>query len=229
MDFSKDELAMVEDYWINISQDADFISQETGINKKRIVDILVELSEKSRIEDFDLDEFQDVPRVHKFTEMKNSSSFRTFNPKQALKNKLDVDDYFDLDLDKMSREKGDKDYFFDFARIHRSWTEYPLSIYVIDKRLLVLDGSEKIIGFNIRVRLTNKIGKSEFFRLMMFYQRNGFVSFSRNVEGITSNKLLDLEEFYSIIVEKQRLFNLTSRVLDELVPDDLWDVLDRQN
>lgn len=229
MDFSKDELAMVEDYWINISQDADFISQETGINKKRIVDILVELSEKSRIEDFELDEFQDVPRVHKFTEMKNSSSFRTFNPKQALKNKLDVDDYFDLDLDKISREKEDKDYFFDVARIHRSWTEYPLSIYVIDKRLLVLDGSEKIIGFNIRVRLTNKIGKSEFFRLMMFYQRNGFVSFSKNVEGITSNKLLDLEEFYSIIVEKQKLFNLTSRVLDELVPDDLWDVLDRQN
>ena len=229
MNFSDYELANVEDYWINVSQDADFISQETRISKKRIIDILVELSEKGRIEDFDLDEFQEFPKVHKFTEMKNSASFKTFNPKQALRNKIDVDDYFDLDLDKMSREKGDKDYFFGVTRIGRSWTEYPLSIYVIDKKLLVLDGSEKIVGFNIRVRLTNKIGKSEFFRLMMFYQRNGFVSFSRIVERVDSNQLLDIEEFYSIIDEKEKLFDLTSRVLDELIPDDLWDVLDRQN
>lgn len=81
MNFAKDELASVEDYWINVSQDADFISQETGINKNRIIDILVELSERGRIEDFDLDEFQDVSRVHKFTEMKNSKSYKSLKTK----------------------------------------------------------------------------------------------------------------------------------------------------
>jgi len=55
------------------------------------------------------------------------------------------------------------------------------------------------------------------------------VSFSKIVERVDSNQLLDIEEFYSIIDEKEKLFDLTSRVLDELIPDDLWDVLDRQS
>lgn len=71
MDFTPSEKDIVQNHWIDISQDPDFISQDLGMDKSKVLDILKVLSDEGRIDDFDFDE---ETKVKKFNEM-----FRTYN------------------------------------------------------------------------------------------------------------------------------------------------------
>jgi hypothetical protein len=76
----------------------------------------------------------------------------------------------------------------------------------------------------------NPIGKTEIFWARMFYDRTGLVYFSNHFQDPNTNKLIPFGDFLKRIGDKkQSLFNLTSKVLDELVPLDYWEVTDRMN
>ena len=68
MNFTKTELDLVQNHWVDISQDPDFISQETGIDKNDVIDMLRYLSDKGRIDNFDTNKRD---RVRTFKEMFN--------------------------------------------------------------------------------------------------------------------------------------------------------------
>jgi hypothetical protein len=65
MKFNSSEKDLIQNYWIDISQDPDFISQDTGIDKTTVLDILQNLKQEGKIQNFNYDEFL---KVKKFTE-----------------------------------------------------------------------------------------------------------------------------------------------------------------
>jgi len=66
MDFTPTEKDNVQTYWIDISQDPDFISQDSGMDKSKVLNILKVLSDEGSIRDF---EFESDSKVKSFTEM----------------------------------------------------------------------------------------------------------------------------------------------------------------
>jgi|688.fasta_scaffold514075_1 hypothetical protein len=68
MEFTSTEKDLVQNYWIDFSQDPDFISQDTGIDKNTVLDILTRLNKEGRIDGFNIDE---ISKVRKFNEIFN--------------------------------------------------------------------------------------------------------------------------------------------------------------
>ena len=63
MNFTSIEKDLVQSNWIDVSQDPDFISQETGIDKDIVISILQKLSDEGRIEGFDLNESTRIKKI----------------------------------------------------------------------------------------------------------------------------------------------------------------------
>jgi len=230
MEFNESEKDIIHNYWVDISQDPSWISEDSGIDYQKVMGILRLLSKEGKIKNFNEDE---IGRIRKFNEMINPSDLKSFKTGSAVRNKMDVDDYFGLELDKLN--KSDTDYFFDDEVINRSWADFPLNIKVVRKRLGIRDMNEKIIGFQLDITFTNRIGKSEEFSLAMFYQRDTSVSFSNRVSEFSSRpgfkryKEIKLSEFFDKIGGTEKIYKLTSNIIDDLVPDDFWEVHDKQN
>lgn len=229
MEFNESEKDIVYSYWIDISQDPEWISQDTGIDSSKVIDILKSLSDEGKIKNFDESQ---ISKIKKFNEMIGPSDLKSFDPKSAPRNKIGLDDYFTLELDKLN--KSDTDYFFDDEIINRSWVDFPLNIKVVRKRLGIRDMNEKIIGFQLDVTFTNRIGKSEEFTLAMFYQRDTTVWFSNSVSQFSSKPVfkhqeIKLDEFFNKIGGTEKFFKLSSKIIDDLVPEDFWEVHDKQN
>jgi hypothetical protein len=66
MSFNQAEKDIVQNHWIDISQDPDFISQETGLDKNQVLGILKLLSKEGRIEGFDLNESLVIKKFNNF-------------------------------------------------------------------------------------------------------------------------------------------------------------------
>lgn len=111
MEFKKDEIDLVFSYWMDVSQDPDFISTDTDISIDKVHDILNLLSEQGKIDDYSINE----NRIFLFEEL------------------LDIDDYFALDLDKFSTSGDDLEYFFDFVEINKRFNKDPFTILVKSK------------------------------------------------------------------------------------------------
>ena len=68
MEFTSTEKDLVQNYWIDISQDPDFISQDTGIDKNIVLNILEILNRENKIQGFNREE---TTKVKSFKEMFN--------------------------------------------------------------------------------------------------------------------------------------------------------------
>lgn len=226
MEFSEGEKDTIHNYWVDISQDPEWISEDSGIDYQKVIDILTSLSKEGEIKNFNQSE---ITKVKKFNEMIDPSEFKNFKPGSAIRNKMDPDDYFGLELDKL--DKSDTDYFFEDEMINRSWTDFPITINVVRKRLGIRDINEKIIGFQLDVYYTNKIGKTEEYSLAMFYERDTTVSFSKEVLRWQIQKFenIEISEFFERIGGTERFYKLSSEIIDDLVPEDFWEVHDKQN
>lgn len=114
MDFKNDEVELVYSYWNDYSQDVDFISFETGIEKEKVKAILDRLKKTGKIKDIIFNE----SKVISFDEM------------------LDIDDYFGLGLDKISTDENDKEYFFQDENVNKNFQKGPIGILVRSKHFM---------------------------------------------------------------------------------------------
>ena len=72
MDITPIEKDQIQSYWVDVTQDPDFISQDLGIDKDRIIMILSVLSDEGKIDGFKSNESY---RVKKFSEWFKTCNF----------------------------------------------------------------------------------------------------------------------------------------------------------
>lgn len=108
MDLKRDEIDLIFGYWKDISQDPEFISQDTGIDLDRVNKILQFLSSQRKIKDF----------------ISNESKVLSFNEL------MDPELSIELGLPSFQKNIDDKDYFFDEKEVNKTWDEDIIKIHV---------------------------------------------------------------------------------------------------
>jgi len=128
MDLKRDEIDLIFGYWKDISQDPEFISQDTGIELDRVNKILQLLSDQRKIKDFISEEY----KVLSFNEL--------MSPELSIQ----------LGLPSFQKDIDDKDYFFDNKEVNKTWDEDVIKIHVssvkFDGDSLVFDTIVTISG-----------------------------------------------------------------------------------
>jgi hypothetical protein len=108
MDLKRDEIDLIFGYWKDISQDPEFISQDTEIDLDRVNKILQLLSDQRKIKDF----------------IYNESKVLSFNEL------MDPELSIELGLPSFQKDIDDKDYFFDKKEVNKTWDKGVIKIYV---------------------------------------------------------------------------------------------------
>ena len=128
MDLKRDEIDLIFGYWKDISQDPEFISQDTGIDLDRVNKILQLLSSQKKIKDFVFNE----NKILFFNEL--------MDPELSIK----------LGLPSFQKDPDDKDYFFNIKDVNKTWDEDIIKIEVLtikfDGDSLVFDTVVTISG-----------------------------------------------------------------------------------
>jgi hypothetical protein len=126
MDLKRDEIDLIFGYWKDISQDPEFISQDTEIELDRVNKILQLLSDQRKIKDF----------------IYNESKVLSFNEL------MDPELSIELGLPSFQKDIDDKDYFFDKKEVNKTWDEDVVKIYVYNVRF---DGDSLIFKTKITI------------------------------------------------------------------------------
>jgi len=184
--FERDEIDLVFSYWNDTSQDPEFISQDSGIELDKVVEILEMLSKQGKIKDFFLNE----NKIFLFEEI------------------VDIDDYFALDLDKLSTKKDDKDYFFSDMDLNKSFTKGPFRINVRSKHFV-----QDYVILDLDVTYLD-----ETYPIFLYYDRLERVYF------LTPEQ----PEVVDIFIEDlgnnvQKFYDFSNEVLDKIIPYDFWE------
>ena len=186
MNFKRDEINTVEDYWKNTSQDLDFIALETEIPRDTVIGILNLLSDQGKIKDFQINE----NKVLLFEEL------------------IDIDDYFELDLDKISTKFTDKDYFFDNEEINKEFNKGSLTINVKSKHF-----HHDYIILKLEVTYLD-----ETYPISLLYDRTDSVYLMSTEQSDLLDKL------YEELGHNLAYFlNFSQEILDKIIPLDFWE------
>jgi len=182
----KDEIDLIHAYWQDQSQDPEFISEDTGIDLDRVMEILQILSKEGKIKDFQIDE----SKILLYEEL------------------VDLDDYFALDLDKISTKGNDTDYFFSDMDLNKTFNKGPFTVLVRSKHF-----QQDYVILDMDVSYMD-----ETYPIFMYYDRTERVFF------LTPNDTEILEIFYDHLGENLKKFHLfCEEILDRLIPFDFWD------
>jgi len=184
--FERDEIDLVFSYWKDISQDPEFISEDTGIELETVIGVLELLSKQGKIKDFHLNE----NKIFLFEEL------------------VDIDDYFALDLDKLSTGKDDTDYFFTDVDLKKSFTKGPFTIMVHSKHF-----EQDYIVLDLDVSYLD-----ETYPIFLYYDRNERVFF------MTPGQPEVLDIFLEELGENvQKFYEFSQEILDKIIPYDFWE------
>ena len=141
IDFTAGELETVLGYWKDVSQDTEYISQETGLELEKIYSILDTLQEEGKIKNYEpvMNE-----RIRRFFEMVDPEAFKSLNLGQFasnnkyLFNKKKIDRIYDamiFDIVVKTMEMDNNCVIFDCVVDHKG-KEYPF--------LMVYDSEEQV-------------------------------------------------------------------------------------
>lgn len=189
---NSEEIDLIHSYWQDQSQDPDFISQDTGIEIERVLEILELLSNQGKIKDFHLNENQ----ILMFEEL------------------IDLDDYFELELDKLSTKGDDTDYFFDDMDLNLTFKKGPFTILVLSKHFF-----QDYVILDMDVSYLD-----ETYPISLYYDRTERVFF------FTPETPEVLDFFYEELgPNKQKFYDFTQEILDKIIPLDFWETKSKFN
>jgi hypothetical protein len=171
---------------MDTSQDPEFISQETGIELDKVLDILKFLSSKGKIKDFKIDE----SKILLYEEL------------------VDIDDYFALDLDKLSTKQDDTDYFFSDMDLNKNFMKGPFTVLVRSKHF-----QQDYVVLDLDVTYLD-----ETYPLFMYYDREERVFF------LTPGQPEVLDIFLEDLGDNvYKFYGFSDEILDKIIPFDFWE------
>jgi DNA-binding Lrp family transcriptional regulator len=141
IDFTTGELETVLGYWKDVSQDTEYISQETGLELEKIYSILDTLQEEGKIKNYEpvMNE-----RIRRFFEMVDPETYQSLKLGQFTShnkyffNKKKIDRIYDamiFDIVVKTMEMDNNCVIFDCVVDHKS-KEYPfLMVYDADEQV----------------------------------------------------------------------------------------------
>jgi hypothetical protein len=184
--FKNDEIDTIHSLWMDTSQDPEFISQETGIELDKVLDILKFLSSKGKIKDFKIDE----SKILLYEEL------------------VDIDDYFALDLDKLSTKQDDTDYFFSDMDLNKNFMKGPFTVLVRSKHF-----QQDYVVLDLDVTYLD-----ETYPLFMYYDREERVFF------LTPGQPEVLDIFLEDLGDNvYKFYGFSDEILDKIIPFDFWE------
>jgi hypothetical protein len=184
--FKNDEIDTIHSLWMDTSQDPEFISQETGIELDKVLDILKFLSSKGKIKNFKIDE----SKILLYEEL------------------VDIDDYFALDLDKLSTKQDDTDYFFSDMDLNKNFMKGPFTVLVRSKHF-----QQDYVVLDLDVTYLD-----ETYPLFMYYDREERVFF------LTPGQPEVLDIFLEDLGDNvYKFYEFSDEILDKIIPFDFWE------
>lgn len=188
----RDEIDLIHSYWKDQSQDPEFISQDTGIDLEKVMEILELLSNQGKIKDFHIDE----NKIFLYEEL------------------IDIDDYFGLELDKLSTKGDDTDYFFSDVELNKTFTKGPFTVLVRSKHF-----QQDYVILDMDVSYLD-----ETYPISLYYDRLERVFF------FTPGMPEILDFFYEEIgSNKQKFHKFSEEILDKVIPLDFWETRSKFN
>ena len=190
--FKNDEIDTIHSLWMDTSQDPEFISQETGIELDKVLDILKFLSSKGKIKNFKIDE----SKILLYEEL------------------VDIDDYFALDLDKLSTKQDDTDYFFSDMDLNKNFMKGPFTVLVRSKHF-----QQDYVVLDLDVTYLD-----ETYPLFMYYDREERVFF------LTPGQPEVLDIFLEDLGDNvYKFYEFSDEILDKIIPFDFWETRTKFN
>lgn len=190
--FENDEIELIHSLWVDTSQDPEYISEETGIDIKKVMEILELLSKQGKIKNFKMDE----SKILLYEEL------------------LDLDDYFELGLDKISTSMEDTDYFFSDIDLNKRFSKPPFTIFVKSKHLR----QDFIVMDSVVTYLDRR------YPMLIYVDRLDRVYFQ------TPSQPKKIDEFMeSLSSDKSKFYGFCDEILDEIIPFDFWETRDKFN
>lgn len=198
-DFSMSDMEDVLEYWQDISQDPKFISNETGLSIDKVVQILNTLQKRG-----DITGFTPIEKKYKVQE-----------DRILLFNELVSPGVFkSLGLDKMDKSSTDKDYFFTEKEIDEV---YDAHIFEIRAIKIVSKSGMLIIPIEVSVKSMN-------YNIFIVYTSDEDVFYGSEDGDKTINDIKTLLGANWDIFE-----DTVSQIIDENIPVDYWDVINKVN
>lgn len=190
--YESDKVNLVHSFWNDTSQDPDFISQQTGIDLSIVLEILEHLEKKGKIKNFKLDE----TKIILFNEM------------------INVEDYFNLNLDKISTKKDDENYFFYDTKVDKTFTKGPFTINVRWKHFI-----QDHIILDLDVSYLD-----ETYPILLYYDIDDNVFFLSPGDP----QILDIfiEELGHNL---DKFYKFSEEVLNKIIPHDFWETRSKFN
>jgi hypothetical protein len=199
MGFTNNDIEQVLEYWQDISQDPEYISEKTGINIINVLNILEELQTKGNILGFSKIERRkiDENKILLFEEL------------------LDAEISKSLKIGQFEKNIKDKRYFYDEKNIDEVYDAHTFDVTV---RKIHYKSGLLIIPLIVNF-------KNNEFNLFMVYSSNDDISYGSKEGEIGVQKLKN-----ALGEENMEMFDaITGKILDDHIPDDFWEVRNRQN
>ena len=194
-DFTMSDMDDVLEYWQDVSQDPKFISNETGIELNKVIQILDTLERRGDISGFKKIERKMEGKILLFEDL---------NPETA---KL-------LKLSQITKGTGNKDYFFDEKDINEV---YDAHVFEIRTKKVYVSGD--IIVFPIT--LTHK---GQDYEMLLLYTSDDDVLYgSKDKDGVLEVRKALGDQNIEI------LNDTTLQIVNDHIPQDFWEVRNRQN
>lgn len=198
-DFSMSDMEDVLEYWQDISQDPKFISNETGLTIDKVVQILNTLQKRG-----DITGFTPIEKKYKVQE-----------DRILLFNELVSPGVFkSLGLDKMDKSSTDKDYFFTEKEIDEV---YDAHIFEIRAIKIISKSGMLIIPIEVSAKGMN-------YNIFIVYTSDEDVFYGSEDGDKTIN------DIKTLIGTNWDIFEDTvNQIIDENIPVDYWDVINKVN
>lgn len=192
--FSSIDIENVLSYWVDVSQDPVFISQETGISLETVLLILEHLQSSGNINNFS--------KIEKRKAI-NEDRILLF---EELVDQITSDR---LKLNQLTQGFDNKQYFFGHKDINEIYDAYKLEVLVKSVDLISL-------GVQFHIIVTHNDTKYDMY---VYYDSNEEVWYgSQKGEGEVK-KLQDV-----LGNDMETLNDVTRKIITDIIPDDFWEV-----
>lgn len=192
--FSSIDIENVLSYWVDVSQDPVFISQETGISLETVLLILEHLQSSGNINNFSKIEKRKVI---------NEDRILLF---EELVDQITSDR---LKLNQLTQGFDNKQYFFGHKEINEIYDAYKLEVLVKSVDLISL-------GVQFHIIVTHNDMKYDMY---VYYDSNEEVWYgSQKGEGEVE-RLQD-----ALGNDMETLNDVTRKIITDIIPDDFWEV-----
>lgn len=198
-DFTMNDMENVLEYWQDVSQDPKFISNETDISIDKVIQILHTLQKRG-----DISGFSPIEKKYK----SNESKILLFNEL------VSADAFKSLGLDKVDKSSEDKDYFFDEKEIDEV---YDTHIFEVRAIKIVSKPGMLLIPIEISVKGDN-------YNMFIVYttEDDVFYGAEDGEESINNIKM-------AIGSNWDMFEDVVDQIVDEHIPSDYWDVINKVN